>query len=53
MARLETRHGTILSRWECQAEGVRYQIKTPVEAEIIIDGEPRVVPAGSYIFFGL
>ena len=51
-ARLDTRHGTILSRWECTENGVRYEITTPVEAEITIMGETRTVPAGSYLFFG-
>ena len=51
-ARLETRYGTILSRWECMETGVRYEITTPVEAEISIAGEKRTVPAGSYLFFG-
>lgn len=51
-ARLKTRHGTILSRWEYTMEGVRYEITTPVEAEIVIAGESRTVPAGSYLYFG-
>ena len=51
-ARLETRHGTILSRWEYTENGVRYEITTPVEAEIAIAGKKRTVPAGNYLFFG-
>ena len=46
-ARLDTRHGTILSRWEYQTDGqVRYEITTPVESEIIINGKRSYVPSG-------
>ena len=50
-ASLKTRHGQIISRWT-QEDGMwRYEITTPVEAEITIAGETQTVPAGSYLFF--
>ena len=51
-ARLDTRNGQIISRWEKDGAYSRYEITTPVEADITIDGKTRTVPAGSYIFFG-
>ena len=51
-ARYESRYGMITSRWEHTPDGVRYEITTPVEAEITIDGETRTVEPGSYLFFG-
>ena len=50
-ARYESRFGMITSRWENTPDGVRYEITTPVEAEITIAGETQIVPAGSYLFF--
>ncbi len=50
-ARLETRHGLITSRWEHIEGGVRYEITTPVEADIQIRGSRCTVPAGSYLFY--
>lgn len=48
---LDTRHGRIISRWR-KADGVwRYEITTPVEAEIQIAGEIYQVPAGAYCFY--
>ena len=51
-ARYDSRYGMIISRWEHTPEGVRYEITTPVEADITIDGETRSVGPGSYLFFG-
>ena len=51
-ASIDTRHGTISSKWICQAEGVRYEIATPVPAEIVIDGKRMEVEPGSYTFWG-
>lgn len=50
-ASLKTRHGQILSKWSQENGQWRYEITTPVEAEITIAGQTRTVPAGSYLFF--
>ncbi len=50
-ARYDSRYGTISSRWEHTPDGVRYEIATPVEAEITIGGVTRTVEPGSYLFF--
>ena len=50
-ARLETRHGLVRSRWEYTDDGVRYEITTPVEADIEIRGTRCTVPAGTYLFY--
>ena len=50
-ARYDSRYGMITSRWENTPDGVRYEITTPVEAEITIAGETQTVPAGSYLFY--
>jgi alpha-L-rhamnosidase len=44
-------HGTIRSKWTNTRDGVRYEIATPVPAEIIIDGKRHSVTPGSYIFY--
>ena len=50
-ATLDTRHGRISSLWK-RADGFwRYEITTPVEAEIVIDGKSHIVEAGSYCFY--
>lgn len=47
----DSRHGKIVSGWR-KFEGVwRFEIETPVEAVIVIDGKTRTVSAGNYIFF--
>ena len=49
-ASIETRNGLVSSRWT-KADGAwRYDITTPVEAEIVLPGKTVTVPAGSYIF---
>lgn len=50
-ATLETRHGHVESQWKKDGELWRYEIVTPVEAEIVIDGTSRRVKAGSYTFY--
>ncbi len=47
---LETAHGTIKSAWKHENGRVVYEITTPVDATIIIDGETHSLPAGSYVF---
>lgn len=49
-ARLDTRHGTIFSKWTYEGKKVRYEIDTPVPTEVIIAGEIYPVEKGSYIF---
>ena len=51
-ARYESRQGRIISHWEYVGDAVRYEITTPVEAEITIAGETHCVTPGSYLFFG-
>lgn len=50
-ATLDTRHGQISSLWRKQDGFWRYEITTPVETEIVIDGKPHMVSAGSYCFY--
>ena len=50
-ASVETRHGLVRSRWEKQRDMWRYEIETPVEAEIMIDGRKTLYRPGRYIFF--
>ncbi len=51
-ASLETRRGTVRSSWVYADDGVRYEISTPTEAEITIDGVTHVYPKGDYVFYG-
>ncbi len=50
-ASVETRHGLVRSRWETQRDMWRYEIETPVEAEVVIDGRKTFCRPGRYIFF--
>lgn len=51
-ASIETRHGLVSSRWTKVGEGWRFEITTPVEAEIVLpDGGRHHVAAGKYLFF--
>ena len=50
-ASVETRHGLVRSRWEKQRDMWRYEIETPVEAEVVIDGRKTFCRPGRYIFF--
>ena len=49
-AKIETRHGTLVSAWYREGDSFRYEITTPSPAKIIIDGVTHEVGAGSYIF---
>lgn len=50
-ASVDTRHGKISSRW-CKQDSVwRYEITTPMDAEIVIDGRRYRVAGGEYIFY--
>ena len=49
--RLETRHGYVFSRWTRQEGMWRFDIETPVEAEITVDGKKEIYPRVKYTFF--
>ena len=47
---LDTVHGRIRSFWKHTGQGIRYEIDTPVPAEIILGGKTRIVEKGRYLF---
>jgi hypothetical protein len=47
---LDTVQGRIRSAWKYTDNGIRYEIETPVQSEIILGNEKRVVEKGRYIF---
>ena len=47
---LDTVHGRIRSAWKYTEGGIRYEIETPVEAEIVLNGKTRTVKKGKYLF---
>ncbi len=49
---LDTVHGRIRSSWKHTENGIRYEIDTPVPAEILIGGISRQVEKGRFIFGG-
>ena len=50
-ASIETRHGLVSSKWSKTMAGAwRYEIVTPVQTDIQLNGKTCTVPAGSYIF---
>ena len=50
-ASLQTRHGLVESGWRQEDGKWRYEITTPVDAEICIDKNTQKVAAGHYIFY--
>ena len=46
----DTVHGRIRSAWKHTEGGIRYEIDTPVPAEIVISGKTYQVEKGSYLF---
>ena len=50
-ASIETRHGKISSRWTHTDGAIRYEIVTPVPAQIVIGKKEYAVGPGSYIFW--
>ena len=48
---IETRHGLVSSEWKKEENFWRYEITTPVDATIIIDGVSHQVTAGTYYFY--
>jgi len=51
-ASIETVRGPVRSKWVHEGDRVRYELQTPVEAEIEIDGRRRTVGPGAYLLFG-
>ncbi len=47
---LDTVHGQIRSSWKYTEQGIRYEIDTPVQTEVILDGRSRIVEKGRYLF---
>ncbi|MCR4657242.1 MAG: hypothetical protein K5770_13620 [Lachnospiraceae bacterium] len=45
-----TVHGRVSSGWKYTEDGIRYEIETPVETEIILNGISRTVQKGRYMF---
>lgn len=50
-ASIDTRHGTVRSKWSHTEGKVKYEILTPAPAKIIIGGTEYHVDAGSYIYY--
>lgn len=48
---LKTKTGLVVSNWHKKDGYMCYEIKTPVESEIIIDGTAHNVKAGEYVFY--
>ena len=48
-ASIQTRHGLVSSKWTKTDGGWRFDITTPVEAEIVLPSGVRKVHAGSYV----
>lgn len=51
-ARVDTRHGTVFSKWQHVNKKIRYEIETPTPAEITISGKIYNVGKGSFVFYG-
>ena len=47
---LDTVHGRVRSFWKHTENGIRYEIDTPVQAEIVLNGKSWTVEAGKYLF---
>jgi len=47
---VETRRGPLRSRWTYEKNFIRYEIETPSEAEIEINGKTHNVSPGKYMF---
>ena len=50
-AEVDTRHGKVTSYWRKENDFWRYEITTPVEAEIIISGVTHRVSAGTHYYY--
>lgn len=47
---VDTPFGRVSSAWSYEDQRVRYEITTPVEAELVINGRTQIVPAGTHLF---
>ena len=47
---LDTAYGRIRSFWKHTEDGIRYEIDTPVQAEIVLNGKGLTVGKGKYLF---
>ena len=50
-ASLDTAHGTVFSGWYYEPEGLRYEIHTPVNANLTLGGKELSLAPGKYVFF--
>ena len=50
-AKLDTRRGTVSALWVCGADGVRYELQTPVRTSVFLDGKAWSVEPGRYTFW--
>ena len=48
---LDTTHGKVVSEWYYTDDGVRYEMITPTEAQIVIGDKTYNVKKGSYVFY--
>ena len=46
-----TRKGKAQACWRYENDMVRYELTTPVEAEVVLEGSSHHVKAGSYVFW--
>ena len=46
---LNTVQGRIRSAWKHTDDGIRYEIETPVQTELVLGGKSRTVEPGSYV----
>lgn len=49
-ASIDTRHGLVRSYWACEGDSVRYEVETPVPAQIEIEEKVYQVKKGRYLF---
>ena len=49
-ARIDTKAGTVISKWINEGDSFRYEITTPSKTTIIIDGKEYKVDKGTYVF---
>jgi len=47
---LDTIHGQIRSFWKYTEDGIRYEIDTPVQTEVVLNGKTCTVEKGKYLF---
>lgn len=50
-ASIETRQGKVSSKWTCTDKGIRYDIETPVETQVVLHEKTITVQRGKYVFW--